>query len=137
MTKRVRANPEYMERQRQRTRRWRADNRERVAESNRRWYTANKHKAVQAMRRQNLKDRYGLTLDEYDRMYDSQEGKCAICKRVGGTSRMERLHVDHSHETGQIRGLLCFRCNTGIGMLGDTVDALSRAVAYLQGDDSR
>jgi hypothetical protein len=65
-----------------------------------------------------------------------QDGLCACCgekqdyKTVDGKG--QELFVDHCHETGRIRGLLCGRCNTGIGILGDTLDHLKKAVTYLE-----
>lgn len=72
------------------------------------------------------KYRYGLGAEEYQRMYDTQGGLCAIC-RVGWAAL-----VDHDHVTGRVRGLLCRRCNTGMGMLGDGVDRLGAAITYLR-----
>lgn len=57
-----------------------------------------------------------------------QAGACAICE-----TKKRRLYVDHCHDTGLVRGLLCPACNTGIGLLGDNAETLSKAVAYLQG----
>lgn len=77
--------------------------------------------------------RYGLTVDDYDRLLAEQGGACAIC----GVDRPEirrktdrHFHVDHCHETGVVRGLLCNRCNRGLGMLGD--DNLNKAILYLE-----
>lgn len=55
--------------------------------------------------------RYGLTTAQYDQMLDRQDGRCAICRRQ---PRTKRLAVDHDHETGHVRGLLCDRCNRGL-----------------------
>jgi hypothetical protein len=60
----------------------------------------------------NVKYRYGITEDDYHRMAEKQNQSCAICGR--GT---QRLDVDHDHETGKVRGLLCIRCNTTVGIL--------------------
>lgn len=73
---------------------------------------------------------YGLTLDELQEMLERQEGCCAIC---GVTFDDERVpNVDHCHDTGEVRGLLCHHCNTGIGLLGDDPDRLEEAVQYLR-----
>lgn len=69
---------------------------------------------------------YGITVEQYNSLYNTQNGRCAIC------ARQRRLVVDHCHQTGTIRGLLCHSCNTGIGHLGDTSVALMRAVCYLE-----
>jgi hypothetical protein len=73
--------------------------------------------------------KYGLTVDAYDAMVLAQKGLCAICARPPGDSR---LHVDHCHKTGQVRGLLCGRCNTAIGLLGDDPKILAMAISYIQ-----
>jgi len=64
----------------------------------------------------------------YQSLLDSQKGVCAIC---GNPSR-RKLNFDHDHKTMKVRGLLCSPCNTGLGKLGDTVDGLKRAIAYLE-----
>lgn len=79
-------------------------------------------------REYHLLRKYGITLDDYQKLYDEQNGVCAIC---GKPCDLGRLAVDHDHETGRIRGLLCRRCNTAIGLLGDSLDGVLRAVDYL------
>lgn len=80
-----------------------------------------------------LKNKYGLTLAEYEAMIISQQGKCLICLLDKGTGRDKRrfLHVDHDHETGRVRGMLCQKCNRGLGLYNDDVDRLKRAIEYL------
>jgi hypothetical protein len=77
----------------------------------------------------NLKYRFNLTLEQYDKMYDAQDGVCKICKGVNKDGR--RLAVDHDHKTGKIRGLLCVKCNRLLGLAGDSVISLTRAINYL------
>lgn len=77
-----------------------------------------------------IQSTYGITADEYWALYDHQGGKCAICQRATGKTRM--LSVDHDHKTGEVRGLLCNYCNRHVlGHLRDSVSALLRAVKYL------
>jgi hypothetical protein len=73
---------------------------------------------------------YGITPDDYQRLNDEQGGVCAICKRDQRDGK--RLAVDHNHETGAVRGLLCAHCNMGLGQLGDTPEHLRAALAYLE-----
>lgn len=61
-----------------------------------------------------LKSRYGVSLEEYNTMFESQGGECKICKRHQ-TEFSKRLRVDHCHKTGRVRGLLCSRCNLHLG----------------------
>jgi hypothetical protein len=79
----------------------------------------------------NLK-RYGITLADYDQMLKRQKGVCAICKKPETHSRQRRLSVDHNHETGEVRGLLCARCNRALGMFNDNPDLLRSAARYLR-----
>jgi len=77
------------------------------------------------------RSRLGLTLDDYERLLAAQGGVCAICKRPpkqGG----RRLHVDHDHSTGSVRGLLCFICNRYILGKYATVAKLRAAADYLE-----
>lgn len=85
-------------------------------------------------RKQKLRSTYGLQWDEYLQMYDDQLGKCAICKKdigLDANHKTDRPYVDHCHESGKNRGLLCMHCNTGIGHFKDRVDVLAAAIEYL------
>lgn len=75
-----------------------------------------------------LKRAYGITHDDYAEMLEEQGYGCAIC---GGTDESRRLAVDHCHETQRVRGLLCGRCNRGLGHFGDDPELMHRAVEYL------
>lgn len=74
-----------------------------------------------------LKNRYGMTLEQYDELLRTQDGTCAICKQSCGTG--QRLAVDHDHATGDVRGLLCKKCNRFIGVI-ESLD-LPRYLDYL------
>jgi hypothetical protein len=73
---------------------------------------------------------YGLDYETFAELTESQGGVCAICGQPPKTAS-QPLFVDHDHATGDVRGLLCRTCNTGLGMLGDTVDGLNAALSYL------
>lgn len=73
--------------------------------------------------------RYGITLEQYEEMYDNQKGVCKICKNT--CSSRQCLSVDHCHKTGKVRGLLCVKCNTALGMLNDDVHKFKTAIEYL------
>lgn len=81
-------------------------------------------------RRFDLMRLYGMTLDDYLLLLDAQEGRCKICGEPPLEGKV--LSVDHDHETGKVRGLLCMRCNSGLGYLRDRVDLLKAAIAYLE-----
>lgn len=75
-----------------------------------------------------LKARYGITIEERDRMAEEQDGSCAICDRRSGNGD---LVVDHDHASGRVRGLLCHNCNLSLGKFKDNPEWLKKALAYL------
>lgn len=90
-----------------------------------------KPRTRQQQRHSDLKRQYGITLREYNDLLKKQKGGCALC---GKTSKQQgkALAVDHNHKTNKIRGILCSKCNTGIGMLGDTYAQVAKAAKYLK-----
>lgn len=92
---------------------------------------------VKTLARDNtLKATYGITLEDYTEMLAWQGGVCAICllpetQRKGPDGGAKALAVDHCHTTGNIRSLLCGRCNTALGMFGESADRLRAAARYL------
>lgn len=72
-----------------------------------------------------LKARHGIGADEFDRMAELQDNKCLVCRERPPTQ------VDHDHETGEIRGLLCLNCNAALGAFKDDVSIIYRAIDYL------
>lgn len=126
-----------------RAKQWYAANRTHVIARVKQWQQANPdrvntaHRARRAanperQRDGHLRRTFGLSLDEYERILRDQSGRCKICGRAPrkGTS----LHVDHDHETGEVRGLLCFRCNGGLGQFAEDPERLLVAAEYLTGD---
>ncbi len=75
--------------------------------------------------------RYGVTVQDYDNMYIEQGGCCAICGTHQSKLKL-RLGIDHNHETGSIRGLLCNNCNTALGLMKDSIGTLDNAISYLE-----
>lgn len=75
-----------------------------------------------------LKREYGLTLEQYEKMLDGQNGKCAICLR----EPTKKIHVDHCHASGAVRGLLCNGCNAGIGCFEEDVERMKLAIKYVR-----
>jgi len=93
------------------------------------WRTTNPDQAAEHRRRGRLLHRYGITAEEYEQQLQDQGGRCALCREPCRTGK--RLAVDHDHETGKLRGLLCSACNTGIGSLGDNPVLMDRAIEYI------
>ena len=89
-------------------------------------------------RDKNLRHAYGITLDEYNVMLEKQGGVCGICKtdnpkgRQSGRGVVKDFYVDHNHETGEVRGLLCNNCNRAIGNFKDDPSIIQKAVLYLR-----
>jgi hypothetical protein len=95
---------------------------------------ATHHRAFKRQQKANNHDRmvvkvYGIEPGEYERMYEEQGGVCFICRRANG--RTKRLAVDHDHDTGLVRGLLCGPCNKFVGYVRNSADAFRRGAAYL------
>lgn len=98
--------------------------------SYRKSYTKHKERNRETLalnrKRSKLKLLYGLTLEDYERMVFDQNNKCAICHR-----EMDPPHVDHDHQSSELRALLCGNCNSGLGMFKESCDLLIRAMSYL------
>ena len=89
----------------------------------------------ETVRSQYLKRQYGLTFEEFDVMLSKQDNCCAICgtdKPSKNRGRVNRFHVDHSHTTGKIRGLLCKSCNIALGEIEDNIHTLKSMIEYLE-----
>lgn len=121
---------------------YRAANKEKIQAAERAYYMANKerisaHQQIyrvanrEKARSNHLQRTYGITLAEYDEMLEAQGGKCAICGKTPEENN-RRLDVDHNHDTGVVRGLLCNDCNSGIGRFYDNTSFLHRAADYLR-----
>lgn len=82
-----------------------------------------------------LKRKYNLTIQEYETMHAAQKGLCCICHKPETRTmngRISDLVVDHAHDSKQVRGLLCQKCNSGLGMFKDSIDLLEKAAKYLK-----
>ncbi len=94
------------------------------------------HEQLQ-QRKNNLKVKYKLTLEQYNDILTEQDNKCAICKTTNPTgegnttTHLTNFAVDHCHKTNKIRGLLCNRCNRGLGFFRDSEDLLTKAYNYI------
>lgn len=83
------------------------------------------------IRERHLIRKYGVSLSDYDSMLHAQNGHCAICPRRESEQRHGVFHVDHCHQSGAVRGLLCRGCNHMLGHVRDNTAVLGRAIDYL------
>jgi len=86
------------------------------------FYQRNKEKVSKKV----FANRYGISIEEYENLILSHCGKCAVCKKT------DKLFVDHDHKSGKVRGLLCRKCNTGLGYFRDDVEILKSAIKFLR-----
>lgn len=119
-------NSDYAEKQRKNCRDWHQKYKDKKKEYNKK-YRVKKDPIYNRLR---TLRRYGITLDEYNFILKKQNGVCAICSSPSKEGK--NLHIDHCHETGVIRGLLCFRCNFGLSYFGEDANRMKRAYKYLE-----
>ncbi len=78
---------------------------------------------------------YGITAEEFNALISKQDGRCAVCQRER-PSKGRDFCVDHDHETGIIRGILCIQCNAALGLLSESRETIIRLAAYLERDNA-
>jgi hypothetical protein len=125
---RLRRYQQNPEREIARVRAWQQANPHRVKA----WAAKNRDKRLKKLREIHLRNKFGLTPDEYERILEAQGGVCGLCESP--PSPGISLHVDHDHGTGEIRGLLCVRCNNALGLFREDADLLKRAARYVTAD---
>jgi hypothetical protein len=110
----------------------------RTAEYQREWRRLNPDKVEvsadkyrEKQRHTARKRRYGITQEQYEGMLEKQNHRCAICETDTVGRNHTAFHVDHNHDTGKVRGLLCDKCNRGLGYFNDNPDFLKKASEYL------
>ena len=89
-------------------------------------------KKKKSIRNSQYKIKYGITLDDYNKMFEEQHGCCALCGRHQSTLR-KNLSVDHNHKTGKVRALLCSACNTEVGKIDGRLNFILKVCDYIQG----
>jgi hypothetical protein len=137
-------NAAYIEKNREKRkayhRQWRLDHYDEYVGKDAAWRARNKDKikaknarrAGNTSRGYNLCGKYGITEADYAVLFERQSGRCAVCRTDKPGGMGNRLHVDHDHVTGKVRGLLCHHCNSGLGNLRDDILRLKAAIAYLE-----
>jgi len=135
-------NPEWYKRKLEKHKVWVKENRSKVREGIHSYYVKNRDQLLSKAKNEwehahpdvklakHLRSKYGITLTQYNEILSLQGGCCAICRKI----TTERLLVDHDHATGQIRGLLCKRCNSMLGFI-ESVDRITveNALHYVEG----
>jgi hypothetical protein len=91
----------------------------------------NKEAVLKTEHKSRLKRSYGITVEQYEEMFVTQGKMCKICKADKPGGRTKLFFIDHCHKTQKVRGLLCMRCNTGLGLFMDNPEFLGQAVKYL------
>lgn len=128
--------------------RWYQEHKEECLIKNKEWTKNHPEARKKALERYNksvrdivehrrLKNTYGITPEQLAEMETRQSGRCAICRYVickRPPNGEKRLHIDHCHETGEVRGLLCWSCNSSLGSLGDSTERILSAIKYLESD---
>lgn len=109
---------------------YREQNREKAKAYAKEYYKNNPPSSTE-VRRRKLKHKFGITLDQYNKMFEEQQGCCAICGKHQ-TEFKRRLAVDHNHKTGKVRALLCDKCNWALGMLNEKVCVMKNMILYLE-----
>jgi len=120
------------------------NNRDKRLETHNSWYKINREEILirrnanydpAKEREASLKRLYGITLEDYKKLFQEQKGVCAICKEYKVTNKSDKLYVDHNHTTGNVRGLLCHFCNQGLGNFEDNINLLQSSIDYLNKSD--
>lgn len=120
---------------------WKRANKDKVKIQTRRRYLKHRTRLLESSKAWNRNvgkfRRYNLTKEVYDVIFKKQSGCCAICKKPQSelTGRIKYLGIDHNHETGKVRGLLCDVCNRGIGYFKDDLKLIIKALNYLKRHD--
>lgn len=123
--------PDQKKRANAANKRWSEKNRDKKALYRRKHYMEHRKKYLHIERERAYRKLYGIGLADYDRMLLEQNGKCVICDAERGGRKGQFFSVDHDHDTGEIRGLLCTRCNWCLGWYERR---LAKIVSYLKGD---
>jgi len=111
---------------------WQKENRVLVYARKKSYYKKHPIKRKQYQRLCNLKYKFGMTVNDYNKILKNQNYTCAICHKK--ESKQKHLSVDHNHKTGKVRGLLCSNCNNTLGLLYEDIKILKSMITYLRKD---
>jgi len=125
-----RLDPLKMEKDILALKKWRENNPEKIVSQKKQWNKNNPEKIQKYYLKKRAK-KYGLTLEEYNKMFEEQGGCCKICK-THQSDLTRSLSIDHCHSSERVRSLLCGNCNVGLGNFKDNIDLLKEAIKYLE-----
>lgn len=125
----------------QRSKEYYQKNKERIREYSKEYYYKNRETILikskklskdnkYTRKEYDMKRSYNLDLEGYSKIFDEQEGRCKICNKYY-TESQQGLVIDHNHETGEIRGLLCSKCNLALGLINENIHTLQNMIKYL------
>lgn len=130
-------DPEYRAKRAAYGKKWRAKHAEQVKATKAAAYRRDRvtiladERRIKNSRKYHLSKTYGITTEQYEDLLERQGGTCATCSADEPGGRLKNFAVDHDHETGEIRGLLCFACNLVLGLIGDDAGTLRALADYL------
>lgn len=113
------------------------------SEMRNRWIKDDDARYRESNRRAGLKYKFGMTIEQFDKMLADQGGCCAVCKTTNPNGegiengKNKQFSIDHDHTTGKIRGLLCNKCNRCLSFMQDSVTVLTKAITYLKKHNKR
>jgi len=119
---------------REKKREWRAENPEKVKKQNKK---SNSKRTTEQHRKSDLRKKYGMTLEDFETMIAKQGHLCAICSTDLSELNTKNVHIDHCHTNGHVRGILCRKCNVGLGFFMDNKENLRSAIEYLEANDAK
>lgn len=122
-------NPEYKNNQKENTKQWIKNNVDKYKKGQKDWLAKQDKEYIKVQRRNFQLQKYGLNIESYNKLLEKQNGMCAIC---GKKETKKSLAVDHCHQTGKVRGLLCFRCNFGLSYFSENAERFLMAYNYLK-----
>lgn len=125
-----------------RAKRYWLTNKQKILERRRELYKNLPKEELEKIKKRNentrLKSCYGITLEDYNNLLSKQKLKCAICGKnvLSNSKKFLKFNIDHDHNTGKIRGLLCTNCNRALGFFKDDIELLDKAIQYLQQNET-
>ena len=110
---------------------YRKKNLEKLNINNKKWREANKEQDAVVMLKARLKRKYNLSIEDYEALIETQNNSCKVCGTHAKNNIKGKLYIDHCHTTNKVRGLLCMKCNSALGLLNDDKTLIQNLLDYL------